>query len=61
VKRLQRKGVDVYKIPVLSSKAPEKREITDAQRLILAEKVNEDLLLLEELTGFSNPDWPIQS
>jgi hypothetical protein len=61
VKRLQRRGVDVYKIPVLSSKAPEKRGITDEQRLILAEKVNEDLLLLEELTGFSNPDWWIQS
>lgn len=61
VKRLQRKGVDVYKMPVLSSKAPEKRKITDEQRLILAEKVNEDLLLLEELTGFSNPDWRIQS
>lgn len=60
VKRLQRKGVNVYKMPVLSSKAPEKREITDEQRLLLSESVNADLALLEELTGFSNSDWWIQ-
>jgi hypothetical protein len=48
-------------MPVLSGKALEKRKITDEQRSILAETVNEDLLLLEELTGFSNPDWWIQS
>ncbi|MBT92851.1 MAG: hypothetical protein CMA61_03485 [Euryarchaeota archaeon] len=61
VKRLQKKGVNIYKMPVLSGKALEKRKITDEQRSILAETVNEDLLLLEELTGFSNPDWWIQS
>lgn len=60
VKRLQRKGVNVYKMPVLSSTAPEKREITDEQRLLLSESVNADLTLLEELTGFSNSDWWIQ-
>ena len=60
VKRLQRKGVNVYKMPMLSSKAPEKREITDEQRLLLSESVNADLALLEELTGFSNSDWWIQ-
>ena len=60
VKRLQRKGVNVYKMPVLSSTAPEKREITDEQRLLLSESVNADLALLEELTGFSNSDWWIQ-
>ena len=60
VKRLQRKGVNVYKMPMLSSKAPEKREITDEQRLLLSESVNADLALLEELTGFSNSDWWVQ-
>ncbi len=61
VKRLQKRGVDVYKMPLLSSKVPEKREITDSQRLLMAEMVNTDLALLEELTGFSNSDWWIQS
>ncbi len=60
VRWLQRKGVNVYKLPLISSKAPEKREITNQQRVLLAEKVNADLSLLEELTGFSNPDWLIQ-
>ena len=59
VRRLEKRGVNIYEMPLLSSNV--KREITDGQRLLLAEKVNADLALLEELTGFSNPDWWIQS
>ena len=60
VRRLQARGVNVYKMPVLSSKAPAKREITDVQRNLLAKEVNADLALLEEATGFDCSKWHIQ-
>ena len=60
VRRLQARGVNVYKMPVLSSKAPAKREITDVQRNLLAKEVNADLALLEESTGFDCSKWHIQ-
>ena len=60
VKRLQARGVNVYKMPVLSNKAPAKREITDAQRDLLAKEVNTDLALLEESMGFDCSKWYIQ-
>ena len=47
-------------MPVLSSKAPAKREITDVQRNLLAKEVNADLALLEEATGFDCSKWHIQ-
>ncbi len=61
VRRLQARGTNVYKLPVLSSAAPEKREISDAQRALLAEQVNADLALLEDSTGFAVEQWMIQS
>lgn len=61
VRRLQARGTNVYKLPVLSSPASQKREISDAQRAILAEQVNADLALLEESTGFAVDQWMIQS
>ncbi len=61
VRRLQARGTNVYKLPVLSSSAPEKREISDAQRALLAEQVNADLALLEQSTGFAVDQWMIQS
>ena len=61
VRRLQARGTNVYKLPVLSSSAPQKREISDAQRALLAEQVNVDLSLLEESTGFTVEQWKIQS
>ena len=60
VRRLQAGGVNVYKMPVLSSKAPAKREITEAQRNLLAKEVNADLALLEESMGFDCSKWYIQ-
>ena len=60
VRRLQARGVNVYKMPVLSSKAPAKREITDVQRNLLAKEVNTDLALLEESMGFDCSKWHIQ-
>ena len=60
VRRLQARGVNVYKMPVLSSKAPAKREITDVQRNLLAKEVNADLALLEESMGFDCSKWHIQ-
>ena len=60
VRRLQARGVNVYKMPVLSSKAPAKREITDVQRNLLAKEVNVDLALLEQSTGFDCSKWHIQ-
>ena len=60
VRRLQSRGVNVYKMPVLSSKAPAKREISNEQRGLLAAKVNADLALLEESMGFDCSKWYIQ-
>ena len=60
VRRLQSRGVNVYKIPVLSSEAPPKREITEQQRELLAADVNADLVLLAESTGFDCSKWHIQ-
>lgn len=60
VRRLQSRGVNVYKIPVLSSEAPPKREITEQQRELLAADVNADLVLLTESTGFDCSKWHIQ-
>ena len=60
VRKLQTRGVNVYKMPVLSSKAPAKRTITDQQRALLAEVVNPDLGLLEKSTGFDCSNWYIQ-
>ena len=59
VRRLQARGTNVYKMPVLSSEAPEKRVISDAQRALLAEQVNADLTLLEGATGFDASGWRI--
>ena len=59
VRRLQTRGVNVYKMPVLSSKAPAKRAITDEQRALLAESVNADLGLLEKSPGFDCSNWII--
>ena len=50
----------MYKIPVLSSEAPPKREITEQQRELLAADVNADLVLLAESTGFDCSKWHIQ-
>ena len=50
----------MYKMPVLSSKAPAKRTITDEQRALLAEGVNADLALLEKSTGFDCSKWIIE-
>ena len=60
VRRLQTRGVNVYKMPVLSSRAPSKREITEAQRNLLAKEVNADLALLEESMGFDCSKWYIK-
>lgn len=60
VRRLQARGVNVYKMPVLSGRAPAKREISDVQRNLLAKEVNADLALLEESTGFDCSKWHIQ-
>lgn len=60
VRRLQTRGVNVYKMPVLSSRAPSKREITEAQRNLLAKEVNADLELLEESMGFDCSKWYIK-
>jgi len=59
--RLQGRGVNVYKMPVLSREAPAKREISDAQRSLLVEEVNADLDLLEDLTHFNVDHWRIHS
>jgi hypothetical protein len=61
VMRLQSRGVNVYKMPVLSREGPAKREIGDAQRSLLVEEVNADLNLLEDLTGFNVDHWRIHS
>jgi hypothetical protein len=47
-------------MPVLSSRAPSKREITEAQRNLLAKEVNADLELLEESMGFDCSKWYIK-
>ena len=60
VRRLQSRGVNVYKMPILSSKAPSKRDITEGQKSLLAEGVNADLALLEKSTGFDCSKWFVQ-
>tara|TARA_Y100000746_G_scaffold5661_1_gene5402 strand:- start:12 stop:548 length:537 start_codon:yes stop_codon:yes gene_type:complete len=60
VRRLQARGVNVYKMPVLSGRAPAKRGITEGQRNLLAKEVNADLVLLEESMGFDCSKWHIQ-
>ena len=52
--------MNVYKMPVLSSKSPAKREITEVQRNLLVKEVNADLALLEESMGFDCSKWHIQ-
>jgi hypothetical protein len=44
---------------MLSSEAPKKRVISDAQRALLAEQVNADLALLQDATGFDASGWNI--
>lgn len=56
---LQSRGTNVYKMPLLSSKAKPKRNISEKQRVILAEDINQDLRLLEKLTGFDVSKWII--
>ena len=60
VRRLQSRDIDVYTLPVLSAKTKPKRVITDEQRALLAPKINADLKLLEESTGFDCSKWYIQ-
>jgi len=60
VRRLQSRGVNVYKMPILSSNAPPKKDISEQQRALLSSDVNADLTLLEESTGFDCSKWHIQ-
>tara|TARA_B100001113_G_scaffold34031_1_gene24169 strand:+ start:348 stop:1235 length:888 start_codon:yes stop_codon:yes gene_type:complete len=61
VKWLQSRGTNVYKLPLLSRKAPPKRHISAEQRNLLAQEVNDDLVLLEELTNFDTSKWVIDA
>jgi len=60
VKKLQARGTNVYKMPILSSEAPPKREISEREREILAPEVNADLSILEDLVGFDASKWRIK-
>tara|TARA_Y100000758_G_scaffold284978_1_gene234780 strand:- start:366 stop:548 length:183 start_codon:yes stop_codon:yes gene_type:complete len=56
---LQRRGVNIYKMPVLS-KGRMVREIPDTSELgVLTEELQADLELLEALTGFDTSVWRI--
>ena len=59
VSMLQRRGVNIYKMPVLS-KGRMVREIPDTSELgVLTEELQADLELLEALTGFDTSVWRI--
>ena len=60
VRGLQSRGINVYKLPVLSTKSPSKRAITEEQRALLAPDINADLELLEDSMGFDCSKWHIQ-
>ena len=60
VRRLQSRGINVYKLPVLSAKSTSKRTITEEHRALLAPDINADLELLEESMGFDCSKWHIQ-
>ena len=60
VRGLQSRGINVYKLPVLSAKSASKRAITEEQRALLAPEINADLELLEESMGFDCSKWHIQ-
>jgi hypothetical protein len=61
VSMLQKRGVNIYKMPVLS-KGRMVREIPDTSELgALTEELRVDLELLEALTGFDTSAWRIES
>jgi hypothetical protein len=60
VRGLQSRGINVYKLPVLSAKSASKRAITEEQRALLAPDINADLELLEDSMGFDCSKWRLQ-
>jgi len=60
VRGLQSRGINVYKLPVLSAKSASKRGITEEQRALLAPDINADLELLEDSMGFDCSKWHLQ-
>ena len=57
VKSLQSRGVNVYKLPVLSSKRKGRDGPSEADMVAMKEDVRADLDVLEEVTGFDASIW----
>ena len=61
ISMLQKRGVNIYKMPVLS-KGRIVREVPDISELgALTEELQADLELLEALTGFDTSAWRIEN
>jgi hypothetical protein len=56
VKRLQNRGINIYSIPIISSKG-KPHEITNSHYLLCHEEIMDDLVLFESITGFSTKKW----
>jgi len=57
VSSLQSRGINVYKMPVLSSQRREREEPNELQMVQMREDVRQDLSVLTELTGFETSNW----
>jgi hypothetical protein len=56
VKRLQNKDINIYSVPIISSKG-KPHEITNLHYSVCHEEIMEDLVLFESITGFSTKKW----
>ena len=57
VKSLQRRGINVYKMPVLSSQRKKREGPSESEMVQMREDIRQDLSVLTELTGFDISNW----
>ena len=57
VSSLQGRGINVYKMPVLSSERKERVGPIDSEMVQMKNDIQTDLAVLEELTGFDSSAW----
>jgi len=57
VSSLQGRGINVYKMPVLSSERKERVGPIESEMAQMKGEVQTDLVVLEELTGFDTSVW----
>ena len=57
VKSLQSRGINVYKMPVLSSQRKKREGPSESEMVQMREDIRQDLSVLTELTGFDISNW----